>query len=191
MLRLRRRVGTIGGIEVCSAGQPCCSRCPTRSRRIDPRIPWTRASLGSEDAATATGHPAKRPQQRGEREAVDRWRFEVKRLVLVFNKEKETKGTYRYQEVEVAERDTAVGSLYLKRRWLAIRHRRSFGSLSRPTRVRRSNVAAKGLQRLMALHGGRPDADVDVDKSRYTRLRPGCQRSNKRPMETAVIIPVP
>jgi hypothetical protein len=46
---------------------------------------------------------------------VDRWRFEVKRLVLVFNKEKETKGTYRYQEVEVAERDTAVGSLYLKK----------------------------------------------------------------------------
>ena len=39
----------------------------------------------------------------------------VKRLVLVFNKEKETKGTYRYQEVEVAERDTAVGSLYLKK----------------------------------------------------------------------------
>jgi hypothetical protein len=39
----------------------------------------------------------------------------MKRLVLVFNKEKETKGTYRYQEVEVAERDTAVGSLYLKK----------------------------------------------------------------------------
>jgi hypothetical protein len=50
-----------------------------------------------------------------EGQAVDRWRFEVKRLVLVFNKEKETKGTYRYQEVEVAERDTAVGSLYLKK----------------------------------------------------------------------------
>ena len=50
-----------------------------------------------------------------EREPVDRWRFEVKRLVLVFNKEKETKGTYRYQELEVAERDTAVGSLYLKK----------------------------------------------------------------------------
>jgi hypothetical protein len=50
-----------------------------------------------------------------EGEAIDRWRFEVKRLVLVFNKEKETKGTYRYQEVEVAERDTAVGSLYLKK----------------------------------------------------------------------------
>jgi hypothetical protein len=48
-------------------------------------------------------------------EAIDRWRFELKRLVLVFNKEKETKGTYRYQEVEVAERDTAVGSLYLKK----------------------------------------------------------------------------
>jgi len=39
----------------------------------------------------------------------------LKRLVLVFNKEKETKGTYRYQEVEIAERDTAVGSLYLKK----------------------------------------------------------------------------
>jgi hypothetical protein len=52
-------------------------------------------------------------QKKGE--AVYRWRFEVKRLVLVFNKEKETKGTYRYQEVEVAERDTAVGSLYLKK----------------------------------------------------------------------------
>jgi hypothetical protein len=39
----------------------------------------------------------------------------MKRLVLVFNKEKETKGTYRYQEMEVAERDTAVGSLYLKK----------------------------------------------------------------------------
>jgi hypothetical protein len=50
-----------------------------------------------------------------EGQAVDRWRFEVKRLVLVFKKEKETKGTYRYQEVEVAERDTAVGSLYLKK----------------------------------------------------------------------------
>jgi hypothetical protein len=39
----------------------------------------------------------------------------VKRLVLVFSKEKETKGTYRYQEVEVAEREIAVGSLYLKK----------------------------------------------------------------------------
>jgi hypothetical protein len=39
----------------------------------------------------------------------------VKRLVLVFSKEKETKGTYRYQEVEAADRDTAVGSLYLKK----------------------------------------------------------------------------
>jgi hypothetical protein len=35
--------------------------------------------------------------------------------VLVFNKEKETKGTYRYQEVETADRDTTVGSLYLKK----------------------------------------------------------------------------
>jgi hypothetical protein len=33
----------------------------------------------------------------------------MKRLVLVFNKEKETKGTYRYQELEVAEQDAAVG----------------------------------------------------------------------------------
>jgi hypothetical protein len=39
----------------------------------------------------------------------------VKRLVLIFSKEKETKGTYRYQEVEDADRDTAVGSLYLKK----------------------------------------------------------------------------
>ena len=39
----------------------------------------------------------------------------MKRLVLVFSKEKETKGTYRYQEVEVTERDVAVGSLYLKK----------------------------------------------------------------------------
>jgi hypothetical protein len=56
-----------------------------------------------------------RVEMASEGPAVDRWRFEVKRLVLVFNKEKETKGTYRYQEVEVAERDTAVGSLYLKK----------------------------------------------------------------------------
>jgi hypothetical protein len=39
----------------------------------------------------------------------------MKRLVLVFSKEKETKGTYRYQEVEAPDRDTAVGSLYLKK----------------------------------------------------------------------------
>jgi hypothetical protein len=39
----------------------------------------------------------------------------VKRLVLVFSQEKETKGTFRYQEVGVAERDTVVGSLYLKK----------------------------------------------------------------------------
>ena len=38
----------------------------------------------------------------------------MKRLVLVFNKEKETKGTYRYQEVEVAE-GHSCGSLYLKK----------------------------------------------------------------------------
>src|SRR5439155_21825936 len=56
-------------------------------------------------AATCVG-----VEMASEGQAVDRWRFEVKRLVLVFNKEKETKGTYRYREVEVAERDTAVGS---------------------------------------------------------------------------------
>ena len=39
----------------------------------------------------------------------------MKRLVLVFNKEEETKGTDRYQEAEIADRDTAVGSLYLKK----------------------------------------------------------------------------
>jgi hypothetical protein len=39
----------------------------------------------------------------------------VKRIVLVFSKEKETRGTYRYQEVEAADRDTTVGSLYLKK----------------------------------------------------------------------------
>jgi hypothetical protein len=50
-----------------------------------------------------------------EGEPIDRWRFNLKRLVLVFSKEKETKGTYRYQEVEVAEREIAVGSLYLKK----------------------------------------------------------------------------
>ena len=61
-------------------------------------------------AATSVG-----VEMASEGQAVDRWRFKVKRLVLVFNKEKETKGTYRYQEVEVAERDTAVGSLYLKK----------------------------------------------------------------------------
>jgi len=42
-------------------------------------------------------------------------RLEVKRLVLIFSKEKETKGTYRYQEVEDAGRDTVVGSLYVKK----------------------------------------------------------------------------
>jgi hypothetical protein len=65
--------------------------------------------------------PRRRAIQRGGRDGsarvkvVNRWRFQVKRLVLVFNKEKETKGTYRYQEVDVSERDTAVGSLYLKK----------------------------------------------------------------------------
>jgi hypothetical protein len=42
-------------------------------------------------------------------------RFEVKRLVLIFSKEKETKGIYRYKEVEDADRETAVGSLYVKK----------------------------------------------------------------------------
>jgi hypothetical protein len=39
----------------------------------------------------------------------------VKRLVLIFSMQKETKGTYRYQEVEDAGRDTVVGSLYVKK----------------------------------------------------------------------------
>jgi hypothetical protein len=67
-------------------------------------------------AATVAGYPEQRPRWGREGEAVDRWRFTVKRLVLIFSKEKETKGTYRYQEVEVAEREIAVGSLYLKKR---------------------------------------------------------------------------
>jgi hypothetical protein len=46
---------------------------------------------------------------------VEARRFEMKRLVLIFNKEKETKGTYRYQELEDAGRDTVVGSLYVKK----------------------------------------------------------------------------
>jgi hypothetical protein len=33
----------------------------------------------------------------------------------LFSKEKETKGTYRYREAEVADRETAVGSLYVKK----------------------------------------------------------------------------
>ena len=51
----------------------------------------------------------------------------MKRLVLVFNKEKETKGTYRYQEVEVAEGHSCWLSLPQERRWWEIRRRRSFG----------------------------------------------------------------
>jgi hypothetical protein len=80
-----------------------------------PRSPeGVRPPLGRAGPHARTGLPAGRHgTEKGE--AVNRWRFEVKRLVLVFNKEKETKGTYRYQEVEVAERDTAVGSLYLKK----------------------------------------------------------------------------
>jgi hypothetical protein len=35
--------------------------------------------------------------------------------VFVFSKEKETKGSYRSREVEASDRDTAVGSLYLKK----------------------------------------------------------------------------
>jgi hypothetical protein len=72
--------------------------------------------LASRDATLAAASISVEVEMASHGEAVDRWRFaKVKRLVLVFNKEKETKGTYRYQEVEVAERDTAVGSLYLKK----------------------------------------------------------------------------
>jgi hypothetical protein len=39
----------------------------------------------------------------------------VKRIVLTFRREKETKGTFRYQEVENAAGETTVGSLYLKK----------------------------------------------------------------------------
>jgi hypothetical protein len=54
--------------------------------------------------------PGRRPKL-----SLDVRRFEVKRLVLIFSKEKETKGTYRYREAEVADRETAVGSLYVKK----------------------------------------------------------------------------
>src|ERR1700736_6694190 len=73
-----------------------------------------RESQGCSPATWTSGDPrADGPASRStwhssKGEAIDRWRLELKRLVLVFNKEKETKGTYRYQEV--AERDTAVGS---------------------------------------------------------------------------------
>jgi hypothetical protein len=36
-------------------------------------------------------------------------------MTLIFSKEKETKGTYRYLEAEVADRETAVGSPYVKK----------------------------------------------------------------------------
>ena len=39
----------------------------------------------------------------------------MKRIVLTFRREKETKGTYRYQEVEGAGGETVVGSLYVKK----------------------------------------------------------------------------
>jgi hypothetical protein len=39
----------------------------------------------------------------------------VKPIVLEFRREKETKGTFRYEEVEAAGRETAVGSLYVKK----------------------------------------------------------------------------
>jgi hypothetical protein len=36
-------------------------------------------------------------------------------MELEFSREKETPGTWRYQEVEVKGREPAVGSLYLKK----------------------------------------------------------------------------
>lgn len=39
----------------------------------------------------------------------------MERLELEFVREKETPGTWRYQESEVPGRDAAVGSLYLKK----------------------------------------------------------------------------
>lgn len=39
----------------------------------------------------------------------------MKRLVLQFRKEKETKGTYRYQELEGSSGETVVGSLYIRK----------------------------------------------------------------------------
>jgi hypothetical protein len=39
----------------------------------------------------------------------------MKRIVLEFRKAKETKGTFRYEEVEAAGREPAVGSLYVKK----------------------------------------------------------------------------
>jgi hypothetical protein len=80
----------------------------------------TIANQPAPGTSAAGTQPATAIQQRARagrrgRRAVDRWRFTVKRLVLVFSKEKETKGTYRYQELDVPDRDTAVGSLYLKK----------------------------------------------------------------------------
>jgi hypothetical protein len=39
----------------------------------------------------------------------------MKRIVLEFRKAKETKGTFRYEEVEAAGGEVAVGSLYVKK----------------------------------------------------------------------------
>jgi hypothetical protein len=39
----------------------------------------------------------------------------MNRLVLEFVREKETKGTWRYQEVETTEGGGAVGSLYIRK----------------------------------------------------------------------------
>ena len=39
----------------------------------------------------------------------------MKRIILEFHKAKETKGTFRYEEVEAAGREMAVGSLYVKK----------------------------------------------------------------------------
>jgi hypothetical protein len=109
------RPAMTAGIGEFSAGLPSCSRCPTRCRRID-RKEFEGPLVGPLDDQGPTPRWAiQRVDMAQQGEAVDIWRLEVKRLVLVFSKEKETKGTYRYQELGVAERDTAVGSLYLKK----------------------------------------------------------------------------
>ena len=39
----------------------------------------------------------------------------MKRMTLQFRKEKETKGTFRYAEVEANDGTTVVGSIYIKK----------------------------------------------------------------------------
>ena len=39
----------------------------------------------------------------------------MKRMTLQFRKEKETKGTFRYTEVEANDGATVVGSIYIKK----------------------------------------------------------------------------